>query len=310
METERLPSGRYVTQNIAVARHVLSVMFNKRITPSCIATLTVLLFILPIGLVGKSSLARAQGNDSYDPRDFSGVWWVAVPGPEAIFARARNGDTGKCETCHPSEHSVPEPPLTLWAQKNVMNPRNLDQRLVMSADFSSSHVKPHGHACDPIGVPSQFWYTQLYPFELVVTADRIYQFFEKQAEWRVIWMNRRHPKNVHPTYMGDSVGKWQGNILIVDTIGFNGRQFIEPVGSHLMTPSFHLIETWRRPRRDEMTVDLTYFDKNLWGKTPWGGLTKTFKLQPGKQLLENRCTVEDNSAFDEQFVKPLTLPKN
>ena len=273
-------------------------------------TFTAVLLISSIVLVGEASFARPGGNDSYDPRDFSGVWWVAAPGPEAIFARAKNGDAGKCETCHPSEHSVPEPPLTPWAQKSVLNPGNVNQRLVMSADSSSSHARMHGHGCDPIGVPSQYWYTQLYPFELVVTADRIYQFFEKQSEWRVIWMNRPHPKTVHPTYMGDSVGRWEGNTLVVETIGFNGRELIEPVGSHLMTPAFHLIETWQRPQRDEMTVDLRYYDKNLWGNAAWGGLTKTFRLQAGKQLLENRCTVEDNAAFDEQFIKPLTLPKN
>jgi len=266
----------------------------------------ILMTLIPGRANGQSQEAEQV---PFDPHDLSGVWWVDQPGPDVIFARAKNGDAGKCQTCHPSEHAVPEPPLTAWAREN----------LVFAGDrFHGTLEKPAGSAfpsaiskrnnCDPIAVPAQFWYTQLYPFEFVVTADRILQFFEKQNEWRVIWMKRGHPKDVQPTYMGDSVGKWEGDTLVVDTTGYNGKDLIEPAGvDHLMSDSFHLLERWRRTSSGKMDLEVTYYDPKVWGDKPWGGLKKQFLLQRNLQLMEAFCTAEDNARFDE-FVKPLLPP--
>src|SRR5438309_3790839 len=160
--------------------------------------------------------ASAPKEGQFDYRDLSGVWWVDAPGPDKLLDRAKNGDAGKCQTCHISEHTVPEPPLTLWAR----------QHLMVHPQMSETEMGE----CNPIGVPAQFWYTQLYPFEFVVAAGQIFQFFEKQNEWRVIRLNQGHSKDLRSTYMGDSVGEWEGDILVVDTIGYNGQNLIEPVG--------------------------------------------------------------------------------
>jgi hypothetical protein len=229
-------------------------------------------------------VASAQQESQFDPRDLSGVWWVDAPGPEKLFERAKNGDAGKCETCHISEHTVPEPPLTLWAHRHLV-------------------TQPKMGECNPIGLPAQFWYTQLYPFEFVVTPGRIFQFFEKQNEWRVIRLNRGHPKDLVPTDMGDSVGKWEGNVLVIDTVGYNGQNLIEPVGvDHRMSAAFHLVERWQRVSASELELDATYYDEMAWGSQPWGGLEKKFLLQPKMELLETPCSPEANKKFDDRFV--------
>ena len=252
-------------------------MSVRRICRSlCKIVAAALLFCVP----GAASQPKAS---QFDPRDLSGVWWVDAPGPEKLFERAANRDAGKCQTCHISEHTVPEPPLTAWARQHLT-------------------IQTKMGGCRPIGVPAQFWYTQMYPFEVVVTPARIFQFFEKQNEWRVIWLNRGHPKDPLPTYMGDSVGKWEGDILLIDTIGFNGENLIEPVGvDHRMSPTFHLVERWQRVSANELELNATYYDEMAWGSEPWGGLKKKFVLQPKMELIQTPCSTEANRKFDERF---------
>ncbi len=84
-----------------------------------------------------------------------------------------------------------------------------------------------GEHCEPLGVPVQFNGTHYYPFHFIVLPDRIYQLFEKQLERRTIWLNRDHRSDLFPSYFGDSVGKWEGNTLVVDTIGFNGEALVD-----------------------------------------------------------------------------------
>ena len=227
--------------------------------------------------------AAEPAESQFDPRDVSGVWWVNAPGPEKLFARAANGDAGKCQTCHLSEHTVPEPPLTAWARQHLT-------------------IHPAMGGCNPIGVPAQFWYAQMYPFEFVSSTGRIFQFFEKQNEWRVIRLNRGHPKHLSPSHMGDSTAKWEGNSLVIDTRGFNGQNLIEPVGvDHRMSPAFHLVERWQRVGANELELDVTYYDEMAWGSKSWGGLKKKFVLQPKLELLHAPCSPEANKKFDERF---------
>src|SRR5438874_2169535 len=79
---------------------------------------------------------------------------------------------------------------------------------------------PEGH-CLPPGVP-RMMYTP-YPAEILQLPNRIVFIFEGGAHvWRTIWMDgREHPKDPNPTYLGDSIGHWEGDTLVVDAIGFN-----------------------------------------------------------------------------------------
>jgi len=251
-------------------------------------------FLLAALIIVVPRATSATKEEQFDRHDLSGVWWVDDPGPDKLFERAKNGDAGKCETCHISEHTVPEPPLTAWAREHLM----------VQPEMRGVGRSPSSE-CNPIGLPMQFWYTQLYPFQFVVTSGRIFQFFEKQNEWRMIGLNRSHPKDPFPTHMGDSVGKWEGNVLVVDTIGYDGRNLIEPVGvNHRMSPAFHMVERWERVSANELKLDVTYYDEMAWGSEPWGGLKKSFILQPRMEFHQTPCSPEDNKKFDDRFVNP------
>jgi hypothetical protein len=253
------------------------------------------IIVINAAFVSGTFSAFAKGQNRFDRHDVSGVWWVQAPGPDTLLERGKKGDASKCETCHISEHAAPEPPLTPWAISHLMIPRPVS--MPSPAD-----------TCDPIGVPAQYWFTQLYPFEFVVTPERIFQFFEKQYEWREIRMNGTHPEHVHPSYMGDAVGKWEGSTLVIDTVGFDGRE-MEPVGvNHRMSPAFHLIERWQRVSATELELDATYYDELAWGRKPWASLKKTFLLQPNMKLFESLCSPSENKKFGDRFLNPSVVP--
>ena len=209
-----------------------------------------------------NSLGNAEPKKkAFDSHNLSGVWWVKDPDPQRILERGKLGDASKCQTCHFSLHAnVPEPLLTAWGKEHLTIPNEI------SADAGVTMVPARSTNCDPIGLPSQFWYAQFAPFEIVNAPGRIVQFFENHREWRPIWMDRQHSKSLAPTYMGDSVGSWKKNVLVVDTIGFNGKNLIEPVGvNHVMSNSFHLIEHWSRIGNDTIELKAIYYDSKAWG---------------------------------------------
>jgi hypothetical protein len=271
--------------------------------------MALVLFFPALGETPAKSDTKAE---SFNPRDLSGVWWVSDPGPEKLMARGRQGDASKCQTCHIPDHTVPEPPLTPWAKEHLLLPdamADAPPHGTLKSGETSKTTARRGE-CDPIGVPAQFWYTQLAPFEVVLTPDRIFQFFENRREWRAIWLNRGHPASLDASYMGDSAGKWKGDTLVVDTIGYNGKDMIEPVGvGHLMSDAFHLVERWRRVSQGKIELEATYYDPKAWGDKPWGGLKMEFVIQPGMQIEESYCSIEDNAKFEEQFMKPAAKPR-
>jgi hypothetical protein len=279
------------------------------ITPT-LALITAFTFLA--AALGQTPAKSGRKTEAFNPRDLSGIWWVADPGPEKLMARGRQGDASKCQTCHIPDHTEPEPPLTPWAKEHLLLPDTMSEGAAHAPAKTdgASMGAPQRNECDPIGVPAQFWYTQLAPFEFVTASDRIFQFFENRREWRAIWLNRGHPASLDPGYMGDSVGKWDGNILVVDTIGYNGKDMIEPVGvGHLMSDAFHLVERWQRVSREKIKLDATYYDPKAWGDKPWGGLKMEFVIQPNMHIEESYCSPEENVKFEERFIKPAAAPK-
>ncbi len=84
-----------------------------------------------------------------------------------------------------------------------------------------------------------------YPIEIVQTPGRITFLHEVAHNTRRIWLSRDHPKHVALTFLGDSVGHWEGDTLVVDTTGLNDRTFIDDEGSSHSTQE-HVVERYRK----------------------------------------------------------------
>jgi hypothetical protein len=89
--------------------------------------------------------------------------------------------------------------------------------------------------------------------------------------WRVIYMDgREHPKgeDVRPTFLGHSVGHWEGDTLVVDSVGFNEKQWA--VGAFPNTSQLHLVERFSRPSLKSLSYEVMIDDPGAY-TTSWSG---------------------------------------
>jgi len=95
---------------------------------------------------------------------------------------------------------------------------------------------------DPNSLCDPSWRIRLNSRAQVLQTPRLIVFwYEENHDARLIQMNDRHPTKLKPSYLGDSVGHWQGNTLVVDTIGFNGKDWLDFAGSPESAKA-HLVE--------------------------------------------------------------------
>jgi hypothetical protein len=145
--------------------------------------------------------------------------------------------------------------------------------------------------CFPPGVP-RVW-TEPYPFEIISLPGRVLIYYEFQHLVRQIHTDgRKHPKDVIPTYMGDSIGVWEGNTLVVDTTGFNDQTWLD-VARLPHSDALHVVERIRRVSHEALQIDITIDDPKAYVK-PWA-VQRIFDLKPGWEISEQIC--EDNNTY-------------
>lgn len=99
--------------------------------------------------------------------------------------------------------------------------------------------------CQPVG-PFRMMAVDGVKIELAPAGSRIVMLFEDLSHGmlRTIYMQRGHPEKFEPTWMGDSVGRWEGDVLVVDTAGFNGATWLNGQGAQ-HSEALHLVERVR-----------------------------------------------------------------
>lgn len=149
-------------------------------------------------------------------------------------------------------------------------------------------------ACKAAGGPSFF---NAPGFEIVDVPELKSVFILNIAgphSWRVIYVDgRAHPPatDLRPTFLGHSIGKWEGDTLVVDTIGFNEKGWA--AGSFPTTEKLHLTERISRPNLKTLSYEMTIDDPGAYTK-PWTGRwtiteTSASKWIPGGEMFEFIC---------------------
>src|SRR5258708_6139715 len=204
---------------------------RNRFSASMICPFSVYL-VLPF-LIACSSHAPAGNPQPPAPPDFNGVW-------SAPFTPDISKVLGH------------QPPFTPYAAERFKKEDEIDDPLTQ---------------CLPIG-PARGIQAGLMPFQIVQTPSVLAILFENQHTFRLIFTDgRSHPKDVDPTWFGDSIGKWEGDTLVVDTIGLNDRTWLDTAG-HEHSDQLHLVEKFQKIDSNTIKWTVTFEDPKFYTE-PW-----------------------------------------
>jgi hypothetical protein len=226
--------------------------------------------------------------------DLNGVWLTTGGG----------GGGGNAFASRPqSEWSTETLPFTpkgleiFRANKPGKGPRQVDVAL---------RNDPIGGA-NPLGLYRTLVYSR--PFEMVLLPGKVIQLFGWGRIWRTIYTDGRPvPDDVAegPFWYGYSVGKWQGDTLLVTTLALDGRAWLDEWGTPYSDDA-RIEERWRRIAPDKLQLTITVRDPALYSR-PWTSSPVTYALQRGVEPSEIIFAPMDETTFNETIRDPAGIP--
>jgi len=142
------------------------------------------------------------------------------------------------------------------------------QKFFNEVDANISKDDPEGF-CLPPGIPRMA--ATPFPFQIYQLPDRLIFVYEGGAHmWHIVYTDGRpHAKEAmdYPAYLGDSVGHWEGDTMVIDNIGFNDKTWLDAAG-HPHTTKLHVIEKYNRTSKDNLHYEATIDDPGAYAK-PW-----------------------------------------
>ena len=178
-------------------------------------------------------------------------------------------------------------PLTAWGEERFKSNRPTHGANAVASTTSTEPIVK----CLPPGVPA-IYMVSIYPMEIIQTPGRVIMFYEYGNYVRQIFTDGRKHQSLTPTWMGDSIGKWEGDTLVVDVNGFNDKTWIDSEG-HPHSEALHVVERIRRVDRDHLVDDIAVEDPKAYTKI--FTTKRIFDLQPDWNIAEFVC--EDSDIF-------------
>jgi hypothetical protein len=273
----RSENGRDMRWKVSRARLVGSVFVLGALLASAPATFAQA--TNPSGTVQAPAASPANGKAL--SHDLSGVWMPYSVHMDGIDEKLR-------------------PPLTPWGQARF----DASAPLVGPRAVAGKENNPALH-CEPEAVPKSLILPN--PFEIVQIPGRMFMFFEQYHLWRTIWSDGRPlPKDPDPNFLGYSVGKWEGDTFVVDTIGMNDKPWVDSYGNP-RSEQMHLTERYRRLDHDTLEMQIIMDDPKAYTK-PWVNPPQRFKLEPGWEIAEFFCVVDEENSYGDAVRKPAGVP--
>jgi hypothetical protein len=225
---------------------------------------------------------RAGGNITAKP--VSGALPRQANGrPDLTGLWLRRGGVGNITQGLPKGETMPLLPETLKRMRGLM-----------AKDDPQLH-------CLPLPTPR----ANPYPFRFVETPTHLFIINESMHGYRQVFMDGRgHPPadDLVPSWHGHSIGRWEGDTLIVDTVGFNDLTWFDNYG-HLHSDKMHVIERFTRRDLGNLDIQITINDPGAYSR-PFT-LQFNAQLMPGQELMEYMC--EENNQ-DVDHIEGLAAP--
>ena len=255
----------------------------------------------PVGQAGAAAgQQRGQRGPTFTTNGNGGI--VDADGQDGQRAQRRTGPARPAPR-GPNGRVILGPPpgqagLWIGGITNLTNPDNTPIKVpyqpwaqAVAQDRRQNQFEPHTR-CKPSGGPRQFLTPYGVEFVELQELQRIFILdVGGPHSYRIIYMDgREHPKNLTPSYYGHNVGHWEGDTLVVDSVGYNERFWFDR-GAHPHTEQLHLIERFTRVDFDNIKYEVTIDDPGAY-TAPWSGQFN-LRLDPGDELFEYVC--QDNN---------------
>jgi hypothetical protein len=226
-------------------------------------SLVLTLLVLSVAAAADAQIDRFKeryesnvGSQDFDPRDLSG-YWMDIKLDHTL--------------------GTPPPPLT---------PAGVKAKEGRVVDRPEKIGNAPWYSCNPMGFPRLQLDDE--PIEFIMLPDRVLQLFQWEHRIRMIWTDGRpvpsgeNLENLGPAWYGHSVGRWDGNTLIVDTVGLEERAWLDNPGN---PKSFHarIQETWKRIDSNTLELQMTLYDPEYY-TAPWVGSRRTYKRITAQQM--------------------------
>ena len=176
--------------------------------------------------------------------------------------------------------------MTPWAEQRYKLARaGRGDPFELKAEEPDPALYPY---CMPSGFPRA--YTDPFPFRIVLTPDILVMIFEYGRLVREIHLDgRKHQEGEPPTFMGDSIGHWDGDTLVVETVNIHDVTFLNNLGQP-HSDALRIVERIRRPDRETLEIDFLFEDPKAYTR-PWTG-KKIFRLMPANPTIGETITCE------------------
>ena len=236
---------------------------------------------------GKPNLSARTPRGANGRPDLSGLWQTDSAPPELLerlIPAATNG--------------AGEEPLSQYFINifSDFKPEDVPFRpaaaqLFRQREQNFSNLSPISH-CLPEGMPMLEMAPA--PYKIVQTAGVTFMLYERDTTYRQVYTDgRKLPDDPQPSWLGYSVGKWDGDSLVVDSIGFNDRGWLD-ARAHTHSQALHLTERFHRLDLGHMEVQLTIDDPETYTR-PFTIKLKQ-RLLPDTDLLESFCAENEKDA--------------
>ena len=251
-------------------------MHKRRLNLIAVCTLALAFAAAALTLRGQTPTPKYSSgakNFTKDP-DISGIWTqhpTAAQKPYAVYSFLDAKEL--------------TPLMTPWAQaKFKENKPGYGPDAVLKGDNDPTV------ACYPPGTPRV--YLHLFPMEIIQLPGLTLELFEYDHFVRRIYTDGRpHPPDLEPTWMGHSIGHWEGDTLVIDTVGMNDKTWVDRDG-HPHSDKMHVIERLRRTAPDSLTVGIRVEDPIAYTRTFSGAVT--YQFRPDWDINEHICMDNTN----------------
>jgi hypothetical protein len=238
--------------------------------------------------------------------DFSGIWAhpyltgfeppASGPGPVRNRSRRPNGVSYFPQLVGDYTNPILQP----WAAEVVKKHGEIS--------LAGQGYPTPSNQCWPGGVPYVFWDFLLQIFQL---PDRIYMIY-RYGDLRQVRLNEPHPAQLTPSWYGDSVGHYEGDTLVIDTVGIKAGPFamVDMYGTP-HSPALHVIERYRLVDYEDAKDAL---ERNAKENTylAAGAVAGIVEIDPSYRgkVLQLHFTVEDPGAFTTPWTATITYRPN